>query len=193
MENLREELERLRRTADMLASAHAHLTERYDRRALVLDFAILGLSLWLTAVALIDPHLGVKLTPFGMDSQLWVGLLGSFTFFLSIVQLRVDWKRQSDAHKKSFDLYAEVKRECAHLLDSGAEIGEEDNRRILARYGIATDVGTTLSETEFLREKQHHLMKVEVSKHLSKHPGASIVLLRMKIWWRDNLSRSTRE
>lgn len=192
MENLHEELERVKRTSDMLATGHAHLKEKYDRRAVTLDIAILALSLWLTAIAFVDPQLGVRLTPFGLEPRLWVGVLGVFTFLLSIVQLRVDWKRQSDAHRRTCDLYSEVKRECSHLLASGAEIKEEDSRRVLARYGIATDVGTAMPEGEFLRQKKRHVQKVAISRHLDAHPGASIIHLRVRMWLRDNLERSDR-
>jgi hypothetical protein len=193
MESLREELERVKRTSDMLATGHAHLNERYDRRALSLDIAILALSLWLTAVAFVDPRLGTKLTPFGLDPQLWVGVLGVFTFLLSILQLRVDWKRQSDAHRRTRDLYAEVKRECSLLQASGTEIDPDDARRVLSRYGVATDVGTGMPEREFLHQKKRHLQKVAISRHLDAHPGTSIILFRMKIWLRDNLWQASRE
>lgn len=177
----------------MLATGHAHLKEKYDRRAVALDVAILALSLWLTSIAFVDPPLGVKLTPFGLEPKLWVGVLGVFTFLLSIVQLRVDWKRQSDAHRRTCDLYSEVKRECSHLLASGAEIKEEESRRVLARYGIATDVGTAMPEGEFLRQKKRHVQKVAISRHLDNHPGISIIHLRIRMWLRDNLERSDRK
>jgi hypothetical protein len=192
MENIREELERVKRVSDMLATGHAHLKERYDRRALALDIAIIALSLWLTAIAFVDPRLGIKLTPFGIDPQLWVGVLGVFTFLLSIVQLRVDWKRQSDAHRRTCDLYSEVKRECGYLLASDTEVKEEDCRRVLARYGIATDVGTAMPEGEFLRQKRRHVQKIAISRHLDGHPGSSIFLLKFRMWLRDNLTRSDR-
>ena len=60
MESLREELEKVKRKSDMLATGHAHLKERYDRRAVLLDIAILALSLWLTAIAFVDPRLGAR-------------------------------------------------------------------------------------------------------------------------------------
>ena len=95
--DFRAEIERIRRVSDMLVTGHANLRDRYSRWATLLDLAVMALSTWLTAVVFIEPRLNVKLTPFGIDPQLWVGLLGVFTFFLSIVQLRVDWKGRSDA------------------------------------------------------------------------------------------------
>lgn len=154
MKVFREELERVRRASDMLTTGHSALTERFNRRAVLLDISILGISLWLTAIVFVKPHLNVMLTPFKLDPQLWVGLLGVFCFFLSIVQLRVDWKGRSDAHKRTCNLYAEVKRECGYLLTSEEQITEEKSRRVLARYDMATDAGVSLPEKEFLRQRR---------------------------------------
>ena len=184
--DFRSELDRIRRVSDMLVTGHANLRDRYSRWATLLDLAVMALSTWLTAVVFIEPRINVKLTPFGMDPQLWVGLLGIFTFFLSIVELRVDWKGRSDAHKRSFNLYSEVKRECGYLLASQQTFTAENCQRVLARYDLATEVGTHLPESEFLTQKRNHLRKIEISKFLDKHPSASIMLLRIKFWWRDN-------
>lgn len=187
-EEFRQELERIRRVSDMLVTGHANLRDRYNRRATALDLSVMALSTWLTAVVFVEPRINVKLTPFGFDPQLWVGLLGVFTFFLSIIQLRVDWKGRSDAHKRSFDLYAEVKRESGYLLASQEALTAESCNRVLSRYDMATEVGTPLPESEFLAQKQNHLRKIEISKYLDKQPSASILALRMKLWWRDNHS-----
>jgi hypothetical protein len=190
--DFRSEIERIQRVSDMLVSGHANLRDRYSRMAASLDLAVMALSTWLTAVVFIEPRLNVKLTPFGVDPQLWVGFLGVFTFFLSIAQLRVDWKGRSDAHQRSFDLYAEVKRECGYLLASQGSMTAENCQRVLSRYDLATEVGTHLPESEFLVQKRNHLRKVEISKHLDKHPSSSILLLRIKFWWRDNFARKER-
>lgn len=44
-------------------------------------------------------------------------------------------------------------------------------------------------ESEFLAQKRNHLRKIEISKYLDKYPSASILLLRIKFWWRDNYVR----
>jgi hypothetical protein len=188
-QEFRTELDRIRRVADMLVTGHANLRDRYSRWATILDLAVMALSTWLTAVVFIEPRINLKLTPFGVDPQLWVGLLGVFTFFLSIVQLRVDWKGRSDAHKRSFDLYSEVKRECGYLLASQEALTADSCQRVLSRYDLATEVGTHLPEREFLVQKRNHLRKIEISRRLDKHPSSSILLLRMKLWWLDNFVR----
>ncbi len=188
-EGLKEELERIRRVADMLCTGHAGLRDRYARRGLILDLSILGLSAWLASLAFVAPRLNLSLTPFGLDPQLWMGLLSVATLFLAIVQLKTDWKGRSDAHRRTLDLYAEVKREAGYLLAS-AELEEQLCRRVLARYDMASAVGVEMPERFFLSEKRRHKIKIAISKHLDAHPGASIVLMRLRLWIRDNLGKT---
>jgi hypothetical protein len=188
-EGLPGELERIRRVADMLCTGHAGLRDRYARRALILDLSILGLSTWLAALAFVAPRLNLSLTPFGLDPQLWTGLLSVATLFLAIAQLKTDWKGRSDAHRRTLDIYAEVKREAGYLLGSG-ELDEQACRRVLARYDMASAVGVEMPERFFLGEKRRHKMKVAVSKHLDTHPGASIMFTRLRFWIRDNLGKT---
>jgi hypothetical protein len=185
-EGLREELGRIRATSDMLCTGHAGLRDRYARMAFVLDLSILGLATWLSALAFVAPSINVSLTPFGFDSQLWMGLLAVAVLFLSIVQIKTDWKGRSDAHRRTLDGYAEVKREAGYLL-AGGELDEQACRRVLDRYDMASAVGIEMPERFFLTQKRQHKMKVALSKHLDTHPGASLLLTRLRFWIRDNL------
>jgi hypothetical protein len=182
----REEISRIRRVSDMLCTGHAGLRDRYARRGLVLDLSILGLSTWLVALAFVEPRINISLTPFHMDPQLWGGLLAVGTFFLTIVQLKTDWKGRSEAHARTLDLYAEVKREAGYLLAS--DLLEEDAvRRVLSRYDIASAVGVAMPENDFLPQKRRHLVKVALSKRLDQFPGSSLWLARLRLWFRNNL------
>jgi len=156
-----------------------------------LDLGILGLSTWLVAISLIDPKLEPLLTPTGWESRVWVGVLGAFVFFLSLAQIKTDWKGRSDAHRQALDIYSEVKREAGYLL--GAEQLEEDAcRRVLSRYDMASAVGVAIPEKDFLDQKRRHMIKVEVSQHLDAYPSSSIFLKRLRIWYRDNLAGGTK-
>jgi hypothetical protein len=188
-DGLRNEVERIRRVSDTLCTAHAGLRDRFAQRACALDLAILGLSTWLVALAFVEPKLNISLTPFGLDSQLWVGLLGAGTFFLTLVQLTTDWKARSDAHKRTLEIYAEVKREAGYLLASG-NLGETACRRVLARYDMASALGVAVPERDFLPQKRRHKSKVAVSKYLETHPSASILLTRVRFWFRDNFGKA---
>lgn len=182
---MHDELERIRRVSDTLCTGHAGLRDRFARRALFLDICVLGLSSWLVALAFVEPRINVRLTPFGWDSTIWIGVLGVATFFLTLVQLKTDWKGRADAHKRTFDIYAEVKREAGYLLAAG-DIEDTACRRVLSRYDMASAVGVAIPEREFLPQKRRHKVKVALSKHLDAHPSASLILTRFRFWIRDN-------
>lgn len=176
----------MRRVADQLCTAHAALRDRYSSRALILDIIILLLSAWLTSVAFVDPRLNQWLVPLKLDPTLWIGLLGAVTFSLTLIQLKTDWKGRSEAHKRSFGMYAEVKREAGYMLASSAEISPREFQRLAARYDMASDVGTGVPESKFLHLKQRHKLKVEISRLLDTKPGANITLTKLKLFLRDN-------
>ncbi len=172
----------------MLCTGHAVLRDRYTRRALAIDLSVLGLSTWIVALAFVDPVINVILIPWGLAPTIWTGFLSVGVFFLSIIQLKTDWKGRADAHRRTLDLYAEVKREAGYILAS-AEIEEASCRRVLSRYDMASAVGIQLPESEFLCLKKRHRIKIAISKHLDTCPSASIPLLRMKMWFVENCGR----
>lgn len=185
----REEVERIRRVADLLCSAHAALRDRFKRRALLIDIFILLASAWLTAMAFADSRFNKWLIPFEIDSQLWLGLFGVVIFFLTLIQFKVDWAGRAEAHKRSCNMYAEVKREAGYLLASNAEIPSREFQRLTARYDMASDSGVEVSEKDFLPVKRRHLMKVRLSKLLDEKPGSSLILTKIKMLWQDNVSK----
>lgn len=183
---IRGEITRIRRVADQLCSAHASLRDKFKHYALFLDVFVLLLSAWLTALAFVDPRFHAWLVPLQIDAQLWIGLIGVVTFCLTLLQLQLNWRGRSEAHGRSFGMYAEVKREAGYLLASSEPIPLRDFQRLTARYDMASDVGTGIPERDFLRLKQKHKLKVRVSKLLDTRPGASIALTKLKLILRDN-------
>jgi hypothetical protein len=185
---VRDELARVRRVADMLCTGHAILRDRYARRALAIDLSVLCLSTWIVALAFVDPAINVRLTPWRLSPNIWGGFLSVGVFILSIIQLKADWKGRADAHKRTLDLYAEVKREAGYILAS-PEIDQSSSRRVLSRYDMASAVGIELPESQFLYLKKKHRIKVAISKELDSRPSASIAILRIKMWLKDNFKR----
>jgi hypothetical protein len=180
----REQLKRVARVSDMMCTAHAGLRDRYRRWALWLDLALLVPSAWLVALTFVEPRINALLTPGTIEPQIWTGVLSVILFALSIVQLRVDWKGQADAHARAFEGFAEVKRDANLVLSSAQVATEEMCRPIFARYGSAGS--TPIPESEFLRQKRNHLLKVAVSRHLDTHPAASPAFMKLRFWLRDN-------
>jgi hypothetical protein len=180
------ELERIKRVSDQLVTAHSVLRDRYARRAFFIDITILGSTLWLTAMAFVNPEIGVELTPHGLSKDLWLGLLSVVAFFLSIVQIRVDWKGKEYAHARACEAYSSVKRETVNLL-AQEKFDELEYKRILDKYESAGTLSIPIPEAEFNTLKSKHKIKVEISRYLDDKPAASPTLLKIKLWCRDNI------
>jgi hypothetical protein len=187
--DIRTELIRVKRVSDMLCSSHAELRDRYTRRAVFSDLAILAISTWLIAVAFVDPALNVTLTPFSLDSRLWIGLLAIGSFFIAIIQLKTNWRGCADAHGQTSKMYAQAKRECVYLLRSGTEIDAQASRSLFSRYDNIGSIGISIPEKQFLSLKRKHHLKIEISRFLDTHPGAWPVIAYWRIVLRDNKSK----
>ena len=186
--DLRNEVLRILRVSDMLATGHSNLRDKFKRRAFVMDVSIIASSVWLTSVVFVEPKIGLTLTPFHLDPQIWVGLLSIATLFLSVAQLRVDWKGQSDSHGRCCEMHSRIKAKCRNLLESKEVLVREDAHELFTQYGLSSELGCPIPENEFLRQKNKHLTKVVISRFLDKHPAASVGVLKLRLWWRSNIT-----
>jgi len=188
MSNHAEETKRIKRVADLLCSAHASLRDKFSRRALLLDIFILSLSAWLSSLAFVSDEMAKALTPASVEPKIWLGLLGVATFVLSIVQLKTDWKAKSDGHDRAAELFAEVKQVARVALVNGF-VDESEFREVLSKNEVAAAATVKIPEAEFLVQKQKHQRKVLLSRHLDTHPFASILLVRIQLWLRENVRK----
>lgn len=181
---MREEAERALRVSDMLASCHSALRDRYARRALILDLAILVASVWLVAMAFVDPEIAKHFSIPGISAANTIGLLAVSTFVLSLFQLRTDWKYCAERFDQAAKAYALVK------LALGAVLADEplDNKqcdRVLENYRSIGERVVAVPERQFIRLKKRHLMKMRISQVLDKHAATSIFLVRLRLWHSD--------
>lgn len=185
--DFRDEIERIKRVSDMMCSMHSKLRDMYSRKALILDLGIMASSLWLVSMVFIEPAIGKKLSPLGMDSKIWLGLIAILTFFLSIFQFKVGWKSESQAHNKSADFYASIKRECVYIITKNKIITIDGCKHLLDRYDSSGDFCVPIPEKKFLALKKYHKKKVYISQYIDQKPSVSFFLLRIKLWWKDNI------
>lgn len=179
-------LRRCSRIADLMTSCHAKLRDTYEFYALLLDVAVLILTLWVTALAFADDQVAAALFPSRLSKEIWIGTLGVIAFALSLVQLRVDWKTRAGLHQAAFRRFAEAKR---ILADANASPDEQPRSDALRTFDDAARNSASIPENQFLHLKRAHLQKVAISRLLDRHPGASIRLTRVRMWWRDSFSR----
>src|SRR5262249_31431224 len=148
----------------------------------------LGISTWITALVFVEPLINASLTPFDFKPQIWIGLISIVAFFLTLLQIKLDWRGCADSYQRSLAMYGEIKQECRRLLSSGHNITMAECQHILTQYDTASKVCPPIPEKEFLKQKQRHRIKIAISRELDNRPGASILLMKIKFFFRDNFS-----
>src|SRR6266850_4047618 len=184
-----EDLSRMLRVADQMASGYAHLRDEYALRARVLDVLILGISSWLLAMTFAEPAFGKRFAPFGISHEAWIGVLAVGTFVLALIQSRVDWKAKSDSYQRSLQNISEIVLEVRELLASKTAPEAHDMKRVAQKYYTILRFIDPIPENRFLELKRRHRIKVEISRLLDDHPSLHIGLIRLRLWWRDNVRR----
>lgn len=187
---LQDEIDRMYRVSDLMVTAHSTLRDRYLLRARIADIVLLVGGAFVTAFTFLNPVVGKVVLPSGLPPSVLVGLAGISIFAASLVQMKMDWNGRSALHGRAAESYLAAKQELGRVKC----LSPEDGERLKAAFASARDryeaVGSTaisLPDRMFLRLKQIHRLKVEISKVLGARPGTSILLLRLKFWWRDNV------
>jgi len=142
--------------------------------------------LYLLAIAFVEPALGLRLT-FGAPTQVVNAFVTLVAFFLSVVQFKNEWKSKAHDHDVSFSEYAAVKRDCRMITAGTRAASLPELQRIRAIYDAASKKGTDIPNRLFVHGKAAHLRKVYISRYLDSHPGAWVLLIKFKLFVRDNL------
>ena len=190
-EELKNELQRIRRVSDMLISMHSVFRDEYTRKSIAVDCALFASSIILAALVFVDPALlgWLPLSAFG--SRVLIGVFALVTFFLSLVTLRVDWKSKAELHKRAAEAYSHIKLECQELLITFNTASDTEIQKLLTRYRDLSEICVAVPEGSFLRLKNKHKLKVAFSKYLDDNPGACLPLLKLKIWFADTFKPSS--
>jgi hypothetical protein len=177
------EFDRQRRVLDQMLSAHSLLAERYERRDGALVLTTLGLSVVAAGVAFISSAQRVEIGPFTARVQVWVGVLTCVIFFLSIVELRVEWARRAWAHGEASRRLADLKAKYRHGSRVGAVVRSDID--LTAEYERTMDaigaLQVPIKDGQFNKLKARHRRKVEISKRISLRPERPVLLHRLDL------------
>jgi hypothetical protein len=174
----RAEYDRMWRVLGMALSGHAMLRDRYQRRDRALVLIVLALSVIATALAFLSGESNVQIGPFSARLAVWLGVLTTIIFFLTLVDLVVGWRQKAWAHEEAAKRLSELKVRFRSVGRSGdvVETGDVD---LFAEYHQTMAAVPPISERQFLPVKAAHVRKVAVSKLISSHPGAPLYYLRL--------------
>lgn len=177
-----------KRISDMLITMHSTLRDEYHHKALTVAIIVMGGSLWITALAFGSDDLIKNLTPFDIPPKIWIGFISVSVFFLSLIELKIDWKGKANSHQKAAEAYYAVKKQSTSLLLSTEKPNDVEMVEFDKLSDFADSHTVPVPDKRFNELKKKHRIKVEVSKHLDNNPATSLMLFKLRIWFRDNIS-----
>jgi len=170
-----------------MLTAHSILRDRYARLATAVDVAGLAFSVVLCFFTFVDPALPRYFGAGDELSRIVVGFCAGAVFFVSLVQLRVDWKARSERHGKAVERLVRAKalyRRVKHELESVEGGTKGDLVRAFQEGDALIEDIIPIPDRKFVRLKALHNRKVLVSRVLDRFPAASLPILRWVVWWR---------
>lgn len=190
-ELIKNELERIQRVSDMLVTMHSSLRDEYALRSALVHCLLFASSIILVALVFMDPALLGWLPLSATGSRILLGVFALVTFFLSLVIFRVDWKAKSELHKYAAQAYSLIKLDCRQMFGAFESATDTEIQKLFVRYSDLGRICIAVPENDFLRLKKKHKIKIAVSKYLDENPGASLLLLNLRIWFADTFKSSS--
>ena len=119
-----------------------------------------------------------------------MGWLSLFIFFLSLVELKVDWKKKAQRYGEGAKRLARVK-----ALYRGVDLDAIEPRKaeeLKEQYDAAMADCPPIPDRKFVRLKSAHTRMVALSQLLDSYPGASMIELRYRLWKQRRRSHHSR-
>ena len=184
----RREYRRKFRVLDQMLSSHASLRERYRRRSLALILTIMALSILAASLALAAER-PIEIIAVTVQTKEWLAILAGLIFFLSIVELVVDWRGRAWAHGDAAQRLGLLKGQFRRVEVRGEFVDTKDIDLDEA-YDETTAAIVEIPNSSFNRLKAKHRRKLAVSDLQDTSPGAPVIYLRWLVF-RDGI-RSAR-
>lgn len=178
-----DELKRQSRITDQMVTAHSILRDRYASRATFLTLGILGSSVVLVACTFLpdDALSNIGLSPF--VTKVILGAFSSFVLFLSIAELRVDWRERSRLYAEAAESLAKLKSKYRAVLSREESASPAQIAEMTKEYNSTMDRLPRIPERQFVKLKAHHLRKVRLSQLVDNSVGCPVWVLRLRIFF----------
>ena len=176
------ESERKYRVVDQSLTMHALLRDRYYRRALILNTAQIGLSLFLCAFAFIPDSVFASFRLEPSNVRFAFGITAVTVLLVAITEYRVDWRSAGALHDTAVRELSVIKGKLRR-----SSLDSTDNRlaenKLTMEYERTMENVPPVPERYFLRLKSRHEYKRALSKAVSDNPSSPLWLTRLRLRW----------
>lgn len=174
---------------DQTITAHSALRDQYETRSDFISIAIIVASTVITVLSLSSDAVRAVIMPSGILTDHLLGLLGLVVLILSILELKFGWRERAAKHGEAAAALSRLKLLMNREKIEDPSLTREKFEQLQSQYESLSDLIAKIPEANFLKLKGLHKRKVEISKLLDSNPGASVPLLRIRLWFRDNFRK----
>jgi len=177
----REKLDNTKRVANQNADMHSAEADRYESFSLFLNCFVLVFSAFLLSLSLASEDFIARTIYLTPDLYKWALAILAFLNF-SITLILLTWRPASKAaqHREALAHFARLRHRIDIILSDGEHIKKEDVEAIINEY-MNTDHLPKISDNRFNKLKQRHLVKIDISKEISKNPHRCICEIRRSL------------
>ena len=179
--NTKQENERQYKLVDQLLSMHSLLGQKYERRALWLNTAQMGISLFLCVFAFVGDDLLRSLGYHPPMARFVLGFSAVVVLMLSITEFRVNWKAVGSRHDNAVGCLSTLKAKYRRAFNESAGSDSKKNTRLTAEYQKTMAILPPIPERHFTQLKAAHQFKRILSLKLSQNPKAPEWFLRIQL------------
>ena len=157
----------------------------------MLTLGIFGSSVILCACTFLpdDALEAIGIKPIG--TKILLGAFSSLVLFLSIAELRIDWKEQSRGYADAAEALARWKAHYRSTMAISPSPSIDQMKELLASHASTLEHQPRIPDSQFHVLKARHLRKVEISKMIDSHPGCPIIFIKLRLLWRDLFKTNT--
>jgi hypothetical protein len=184
-----DEIERRYRVADQMVTMYSVLRDRYSARATGLTLGIMGSSVILCACTFLPDNalVAVGLSPLG--TKVVLAVFSSFILFLSIAELKVDWKERSSVFGEAAENVAGLKAKYRAVRNSSGHPSSEVIHELAIQYDSIMASLPGVPDLQFAKLKAYHLKKIRLSQMIDTKPGCPLWILRLKLMWEGSCGK----
>ena len=177
----KEEIKKLEDKANMMRDMHSYRFQYYESVSNLFSLTIIVFSAIVALLAVADPSVLFLNGDYVNSFRNLISIFALFIFLVSLYDKIYGINEKAAKHEQAVKVMTDFITKCNDLrkleLDSCSE--EEIKLKVdslHSQYSLINQMNPfpTISDQDFMKSKQKHLIKVDISKKLSKNPYENI-------------------
>jgi len=176
-----DEIKKLEDKANMMRDMHSYQFQRYEWISKTFSLIVIVLSAIIALLAIADPSVLFINGDYINSFRNWISILAFIIFLLSLCDKIYGINEKAAKHEQAVKVMTDFITKCNDLRKLELEsCGEEDIKlkvdSLYSQYSLINHMNPfpTISDQDFMKGKQRHLIKVYISKKLSNNPYENI-------------------